>query len=110
MDTAALPWQGQTFVITGTLATMTRREAEGKVKALGASATSSVSRKTNWVVAGESAGSKLATAERLGVPVLDEAGLLALLAEPGRIGDASAGDSVNGNGKAAGSAQAELSL
>ena len=87
VDTAALPWKGQTFVITGTLATMTRREAEGKVKALGASATSAVSRKTNWVVAGESAGNKLATAERLGVRVLDEAGLLALLANPAHIGD-----------------------
>ncbi len=76
------PWKGQTFVITGTLSTMTRREAEGKVKALGASATSSVSRKTNWLVAGESAGSKLASAERLGVPVLDEDGLLALLDDP----------------------------
>ena len=92
VDAAALPWKGQTFVITGALATMTRREAEGKVKALGASATSAVSRKTNWVVAGESAGSKLATAERLGVRVLDEAGLLALLANPARIGD---DDSVN---------------
>ena len=100
VDTAALPWKGQTFVITGALATMTRREAEGKVKALGASATSSVSRKTNWVVAGESAGSKLATAERLGVRVLDEAGLLTLLANPARIGD---DDSVNipGNNEAA---------
>ena len=79
------PWKGQTFVITGTLSTMTRREAEGKVKALGASATSSVSRKTNWLVAGESAGSKLASAERLGVPILDEDGLLALLKNPTRI-------------------------
>ena len=85
VDETAQPWKGQTFVITGTLSSMTRREAEGKVKALGATTTSSVSRKTNWVVAGESAGSKLATAERLGVPVLDEDGLLALLAEPGRI-------------------------
>ena len=117
LDTAALPWQGQTFVITGTLATMTRREAEGKVKALGASATSSVSRKTNWVVAGESAGSKLATAERLGVPVLDEAGLLALLAEPERLGGAGdgGGDGASasgdaGNGETAGAAQPELSL
>ena len=87
VDEADQPWKGQTFVITGTLSTMTRREAEGKVKALGASATSSVSRKTNWLVAGESAGSKLATAERLGVPVIDEAGLIALLAQPGSIFD-----------------------
>ena len=85
MDETAQPWKGQTFVITGTLSSMTRREAEGKVKALGATTTSSVSRKTNWLVAGESAGSKLATAERLGVPVLDEDGLLALLSEPASI-------------------------
>ena len=85
VDETAQPWKGQTFVITGTLSSMTRREAEGKVKALGATTTSSVSRKTNWVVAGASAGSKLATAERLGVPVLDEDGLLALLSEPGAI-------------------------
>ncbi len=85
VDETAQPWKGQTFVITGTLSSMTRREAEGKVKALGATTTSSVSRKTNWVVAGASAGSKLATAERLGVPVLDEDGLLAMLSEPGAI-------------------------
>lgn len=91
VDTAALPWKGLTFVITGTLATMTRREAEGKVKALGAATTGAVSRKTSRVVAGAAAGSKLATAERLGVPVLDEAGLLALLADPARIGDGDAG-------------------
>lgn len=79
------PWKGQTFVITGTLSSMTRREAEGKVKALGGATTSSVSRKTNWLLAGESAGSKLASAERLGVPVLDEDRFLALLSEPGLI-------------------------
>ena len=93
VDETAQPWKGQTFVITGTLSSMTRREAEGKVKALGATTTSSVSRKTNWLVAGESAGSKLASAERLGVPVLDEDGLLALLSEPGSIfAEAVAGD------------------
>lgn len=86
-DTAELPWVGQTFVITGTLASMTRREAEGRVKALGGATTSSVSRKTNWLVAGESAGSKLATAERLGVPVLNENRLLALLENPATIND-----------------------
>ena len=110
VDAAALPWKGQTFVITGTLATMTRREAESKVKALGASATSSVSRKTNWVVAGESAGSKLATAERLGVRVLDEAGLLALLANPARIGDSGAADAITrDDGKTASLSQPRLS-
>ena len=86
VDASAQPWKGQTFVITGTLTSMTRREAEGKVKALGAATSSSVSRKTNWVVAGESAGTKLATAERLGVPVLDEDALVALLEDPSAIG------------------------
>ena len=86
VDASAQPWKGQIFVITGTLTSMTRREAEGKVKALGASTSSSVSRKTNWVVAGESAGTKLATAERLGVPVLDEDALVALLEDPSAIG------------------------
>ena len=84
-DESARPWQGLTFVITGTLSTMTRREAEGKVKALGASTTSAVSRKTSRVVAGAAAGSKLATAERLGIPVLDEDALLALLDNPAGI-------------------------
>ena len=92
VDESAQPWKGQTFVITGTLSSMTRREAEGKVKALGAATTSSVSRKTNWLVAGESAGSKLDTAERLGVPVLDEANLLALLDDPASIASDSGPD------------------
>lgn len=85
IDQSAQPWKGRTFVITGTLASMTRREAEGKVKALGGTTTSSVSRKTNWLVAGASAGNKLATAERLGVPVLDEDALLRLLDNPGSL-------------------------
>ena len=89
VDESAQPWKGQTFVITGTLAAMTRREAEGRVKALGATTTSSVSRKTNWLVAGESAGSKLASAERLGVPILDEDALLALLEDPASLASAS---------------------
>ena len=77
-----LPWGGLTFVITGTLASMTRWEAESRVKALGGSATSSVTGKTNYLVAGESAGSKLATANRLGTPVLSEPEFLQLLEEP----------------------------
>ena len=93
VDESAQPWKGQTFVITGTLSSMTRREAEGRVKALGAATTSSVSRKTNWLVAGESAGSKLASAERLGVPVLDENALLALLNDPASLVSAAAGSS-----------------
>ena len=89
VDESAQPWKGQTFVITGTLSSMTRREAEGRVKGLGAATTSSVSRKTNWLVAGESAGSKLASAERLGVPILDEDGLLALLENPASLASVS---------------------
>ena len=97
MDETALPWKGQTFVITGTLSSMTRREAEGKVKALGATATSSVSRKTSWLVAGAAAGSKLDKAQRLGVSVLDEDQLIALLNNP----DSIAGDALPGDATAA---------
>ena len=77
-----MPWSGLTFVVTGTLSTMTRRDAEGRIKALGGAATSSVTRKTRYLVAGASAGSKLATAERLGTEVLDEEGFLRLLENP----------------------------
>jgi DNA ligase (NAD+) len=73
------PLSGKTFVLTGTLPALTREEASQKVIAAGGRVTSSVSKKTDYVVAGESAGSKLEKAERLGVTVLDEAGLLALL-------------------------------
>ena len=77
-----LPWHGLSFVVTGTLSTMTRREAETKIKALGGSATSSVTRKTRYLVAGESPGSKLDTANRLGTKVLDETNFLQLLSDP----------------------------
>ena len=90
VDESAQPWKGQTFVITGTLSSMTRREAEGRVKALGATTTSSVSRKTNWLVAGESAGSKLASAERMGVPILDESAFLTMLDDPASLINAAA--------------------
>ena len=82
---ADLPWHGLSFVVTGTLEGMTRREAEGKIKALGGSATSSVTRKTAYLVAGASPGSKLDTANRLGTPVLDEDAFVQLLESPGDV-------------------------
>ncbi len=82
VDPTDLPWHGLTFVVTGTLATMTRREAEGRIKALGGSATSSVTRKTAYLVAGDSPGSKLDTANRVGTTVLDEEAFTSLLESP----------------------------
>jgi DNA ligase (NAD+) len=73
------PLAGQSLVLTGTLPNLTREHATERILAAGGRVTGSVSRKTSYVVAGESPGSKLAQAERLGVPVLDEAGLLGLL-------------------------------
>ncbi|MGH2858073.1 MAG: NAD-dependent DNA ligase LigA, partial [Solirubrobacteraceae bacterium] len=73
------PLAGMTLVLTGTLPALTREQATERIVAAGGRVTGSVSRKTDYVIAGESAGSKLAQAQRLGVTVLDEAGLLALL-------------------------------
>ncbi len=70
---------GRTLVLTGTLPDLTREEATERILAAGGRVTSSVSKKTDFVIAGEAAGSKLEKAERLGVPVLDEPGLLELL-------------------------------
>ena len=70
---------GSTFVLTGTLSTLTRSEATARLKALGASVTGSVSKKTTYVVAGEAAGSKLDKANSLGIPVLSEAELIELI-------------------------------
>ena len=80
---ASLPLEGQTAVLTGALPTMGRDQAKEKLEALGAKVAGSVSRKTSFVVAGADAGSKLDKANELGVPVWDEARLLALLAEHG---------------------------
>ncbi|WP_431636900.1 NAD-dependent DNA ligase LigA [Dyella sp. KULCS107] len=79
----AAPLDGQTFVLTGTLQSLSRDEAKDRLEALGAKVSGSVSKKTSVVVAGEAAGSKLDKANELGVPVWDEAQLLALLAEHG---------------------------
>jgi DNA ligase (NAD+) len=73
------PLAGQTFVLTGTLPELTREQATEMIVAAGGRVTGSVSRKTSYLVAGDSPGSKLAQAERLGVAVLDEAGLRVLL-------------------------------
>jgi DNA ligase (NAD+) len=78
---AAGPLAGVTVVLTGTLAGRTRDEAAQAVQARGGKVSGSVSKKTSFVVAGESPGSKLDKAEALGVPVIDEAGLEALLSE-----------------------------
>ena len=73
---------GLTFVLTGTLPTLTRDEAKQKIESAGGKVSGSVSKKTSYVVAGEEAGSKLDKAQELKIPVLDEAALLALLQSP----------------------------
>jgi DNA ligase (NAD+) len=74
---------GRTFVVTGTLASMSREAAQEALLARGARVAGSVSRKTSFVIAGSEAGSKLAKAQELGVPVLDEQQFLKLLAAGG---------------------------
>lgn len=74
------PLAGKTFVLTGTLPTLTREEAGALIEAAGGKVTGSVSKKTNYVVAGDSAGSKLTKAQSLGIAILDENELRNLLA------------------------------
>jgi len=75
------PLEGKTVVLTGTLPELTREEAAAMVKSAGGKVTSSVSKKTDYVVAGESPGSKLAKAEKFGTEILDEAGLRKLVGQ-----------------------------
>ena len=74
--------QGDTFVLTGTLPTLTRTQAKALIEAAGGKVSGSVSKKTSYVVAGEEAGSKLTKAQTLGIRVLDEAGLHDLVQSP----------------------------
>jgi DNA ligase (NAD+) len=82
------PLSGEIWVLTGALETLTRDAARDRLRQLGATVTDSVSKKTTRVVAGPGAGSKLAKAEALGIPVLDEAALLELLErfDPDHVG------------------------
>jgi len=73
------PITGKTVVVTGTLQQMTRQEAEQTIQRLGGRAAGSVSKKTDYVLAGENAGSKLTKAQQLGVPVIDEGTFLTWL-------------------------------
>lgn len=85
----AQPLAGQTLVLTGSLSVLSRDEAKDHLEALGAKVAGSVSKNTSAVYAGEKAGSKLAKAESLGIPVYDEEALLGLLREHGRLGGGS---------------------
>ncbi len=81
-DLSPKPLAGQTFVLTGTLPTLTREDAKAMIEVAGGKVAGSVSKKTHFVVAGEQAGSKLDRAQELGVKVIDEAALLRMLATP----------------------------
>jgi DNA ligase (NAD+) len=84
------PLTGQSFVLTGTLASLSRSQAQALIEAAGGKVSGAVSKRTSYVVAGAEAGSKLARAETLGVPVLDEEGLRVLLAGAGGAAEAAA--------------------
>ena len=78
----AAPFGGLTFVVTGTLSTFSRSEAESRIKRLGGKVTTSVTKKTSYIVVGESPGSKADKAAQLGTPILDEAAFQRLLDSP----------------------------
>jgi DNA ligase (NAD+) len=69
---ASGPFAGKTFVLTGTLPTFTREQATAKIESLGGKVSGSVSKKTDFVLAGDEAGSKLDKAQKLGVKIIDE--------------------------------------
>ena len=71
--TKAGPFAGKTFVLTGALPTLTREEATAKIESLGGKISGSVSKKTDFILAGDDAGSKLDKAQKLGVKIIDEA-------------------------------------
>ena len=77
-----LPFSGKSFVVTGTLSGFTRREAEDRIKILGGNVASAVTRKTDYLVAGASPGSKVAAAGQLGTEILNEAAFLELIDQP----------------------------
>ncbi len=83
--TKTLPLLGKTFVITGTLPSMTRKEAKAKIEQGGGKVTGSVSKKTNYLLVGEDAGSKLEKAQTLGIPCISEAELWELLSRENKI-------------------------
>ena len=85
----AAPLAGLTFVVTGTLSAFSRSDAEGRIKSMGGKVTSSVTKKTSYVVVGESPGSKATKAGQLGIPILDEEDFVRLLESPS---EALAGD------------------
>jgi DNA ligase (NAD+) len=95
------PLTGKTFVLTGTLPSLSREQASEIIQANGGRVTSSVSKKTSFVVVGDSPGSKLDKANALGIATLDEAGLLAMVQEQGW-------DQGQGNGQGEPSSQAKL--
>ncbi len=82
VGTDATPFTGLTFVVTGTLSALSRNEAEARIKGLGGKITSSVTKRTSYVVVGESPGSKAAKAEQLGTTILDEEAFLKILESP----------------------------